>query len=337
MPIPSTAIVIVNYRTGDLVVDCLDSLVPEVTGRAGARVIIVDNASGDGSASRIAAAIAARGWDAWARVIESPVNGGFGAGCNVGIRAARQSAEPVELVWLLNPDTRVRPGALAAITAFMTANPAVGIVGTMIEEADGAPWPFAFRFPTILGEIERGMRLSPVSRLLARHAVLRRMDDRPKRVDWVSGASMVVRQGVFDTIGLFDEAYFLYYEETDFCRAAQTAGCETWYLPQARIMHIAGQSTGVTSRDAGRRRMPVYWFESRRRYFNKNHGTTYATLADLAWGASHLVWMLRRTLQRLPDPDPPRLLRDFIASASRRSRHARPVGFDTAVTELAVD
>lgn len=337
MQVLSITIVIVNFRTSELVIDCLDSLAPEVASKPGVRVIVVDNASQDGSAGCITAAIEARGWRDWAQVMESSVNGGFGAGCNVGIRAARQRTEPVELIWLLNPDTRVRPGALAAILAFMTANPAVGIAGTMIEEADGAPWPFAFRFPSILGEIERGMRLGPVSRLLARHAVLRRMSDQPERVDWVSGASMCVRRGVFDRIGLFDEGYFLYYEETDFCRAARAAGWPIWYLPQARIMHIAGQSTGVTARDAPLRRMPTYWFESRRRYFSKNHGLIYATMADLAWGVSHLVWMMRRTLQRLPDPDPPHLLRDFIASAGRRSRPLRHVGCETIIIEPVVD
>jgi N-acetylglucosaminyl-diphospho-decaprenol L-rhamnosyltransferase len=332
---PTLAIVIVNYRTGSLVADCLASLAPEVARHPATRVIVVDNASGDGSAEAIRAVISDKGWSDWAELIPSPVNGGFGAGCNVGIRAARLRDDRADLIWLLNPDTRVRLGATDAITAFMADHPAVGIVGTMIEEVESTPWPYAFRFPSILSEIERGVRLGAVSRLLAGHAVLRRMADDPESVDWVSGASMVVRSAVFESVGLFDEAYFLYYEETDFCRAAQAAGWPCWYLPQARIMHIAGQSTGVTSRDAGQRRMPGYWFESRQRYFSKNHGSAYAMVANLAWCVSHLVWMLRRTVQRLPDPDPPHLFRDFIAYTGRRLLQSRRTGHGSIMTEQA--
>lgn len=321
MSIPhGTAIVIVNYRTAPLVVDCLHSLAPEIAANPHTRVVIVDNASGDGSADIIASAIENAGWHGWARLIVSPVNGGFSAGSNLALRTILRADTPPDLVWLLNPDTRVRPGALAAITGFMAANPAVGITGTMIEQADGTPWPYAFRFPSIFGEVERGLRFGPVSRLLANHAVLHRMDDVPRRVGWVSGCSMVIRRTVFDRVGLFDEGYFLYYEETDFCRAAQRAGWACWYLPQARIMHIAGQSTGITGSEAGQRRLPRYWFESRRRYFTKNHGRAYAALADLAWVTAHLGWTLRRTLQRRPDPDPPFLLRDFLATSALRSR-----------------
>lgn len=316
------AIVIVNYRTGPLVVDCLHSLAPEIAANPCCRVTVVDNASGDGSADMIASAIENAGWHGWVQLIVSPVNGGFGAGNNLALRAVLRGAD-ADLVWLLNPDTCVRPGALAAISGFMAEQPSVGITGTMIEQADGSPWPYSFRFPSVLGEVERGMRFGPISRLLANHAVLRRMENRPQRTAWVSGCSMVVRRAVFDQVGLFDEGYFLYFEETDFCLAAERAGWACWYLPQAQIMHIAGQSTGITGSELGKRRLPRYWFESRRRYFTKNHGRSYAALADIAWIVSHLVWTMRRTLQRLPDPDPPFLLRDFLAnSALRIGAHA---------------
>lgn len=307
-------IVIVNYRTGALVVDCLRSLVPEVAAHPGTRVTVVDNASGDGSGALVGAAIAAEGWS-WARLDESPVNGGFAAGNNRAVRAALAGRSPPGLFWLLNPDTRVHPGALAAISGFFAARPQVGIAGTLLEEANGEPWPYAFRFPSILGEVERGVRLGLVTRLLDKHAVLQRMGESPAPVDWVSGASMIVRREVFETAGLMDEDYFLYYEETDFCRAARRTGWECWYLPGARVLHIAGQSTGVSGADSARRRMPRYWFESRRRYFVKNHGRGYARVADLAWLGSHLVWSARRVLQSRPDPDPPRLWRDFAAAS----------------------
>jgi N-acetylglucosaminyl-diphospho-decaprenol L-rhamnosyltransferase len=306
-------VVIVNYRTAALVVRCLQSLASQLEGRADARVVVVDNRSGDSGAALIAQAIAASGWSAWAGVHEAPLNGGFAYGNNVAVRAALAQAHPPEFVWLLNPDTEARVGALDALLAFLRAHPQAGIAGSSLEEADGQPWPYAFRFPSLASEIEGGLRLGLVTRLLRRFAVLRRMDpEQPAQVDWLPGASMMVRRELFERIGLMDDDYFLYFEETDFCLRSRRAGWQCWYVPHSRVMHIAGQSTGVTTRATSPRRLPAYWFESRRRYFVKNHGRAYAMATDAVWVVSHLLWRARRALQRKPDPDPPRLLSDFV-------------------------
>ncbi|HUD27820.1 MAG TPA: glycosyltransferase family 2 protein, partial [Novosphingobium sp.] len=236
----------------------------------------------------------------------------FGTGCNLGIAHALARDGAARAIWLLNPDTRVIPGAVDALGAFLTATPAAGIAGTALLLADGSPWPHAFRFPTVLGELERALRWGPASRLLSRHATLRTMDAVPAPADWVSGASMAIRREVLEQGLRFDEGYFLYYEETDFCRAAQALGWESWYVPQSVVLHIAGQSTGVTSADAASRRVPRYWFDSRARYFRKNHGRAYALAADLAWVAGHLVHLGKQALRRAPSEDPPRLLTDFV-------------------------
>lgn len=303
-------IVIVNYRTGALAVSCLQSLAAERAPGLQLRAFVVDNASPDDSASVIAQAIVRNGWN-WARLIRSPVNGGFGAGNNLAFAALLAQESPAETVWLLNPDTRVMPGAAQALATFMAATPAAGIVGTGLLEGDGQPWPYAFRFPGILGELERGLRWQVASRLLARSAVLRPMGTQPAQVDWVSGASLAVRRTVLEGGLRFDEGFFLYFEETDFCRMVRAEGWQCWYLPQASVLHIAGQSTGVTARDAGARRLPGYWFDSRRRYFLKNHGRAYAIAADVAWMAAHVLFSIRRTLLRQPSSDPHRLMRDF--------------------------
>jgi len=315
----SVLVAIVNYRTAPLVVDCLRSLAPEVAANPGTRVIIVDNASVDGSAAAIAAAIAAHGWGDWAELVESPVNGGFAAGVNVALRPALARRE-TELFWLLNPDTLVRRGAMAALTGFMHTRPSVGIAGSALQLADGTPWPFAFRFPSLVGEFEQALRLGVATRLLRRHVVLQRMGSDAARVDWVSGASMMVRRAVFDAIGLLDEGYFLYFEETDFCHAAQRAGWETWYVPEAQVMHIAGQSTGIPGVGAAAQRRPAYWFESRRRYFVKNYGPAYAAATDVAWLAARATWKLRRLATGAADPDPPQLMADVLRHSTLFNR-----------------
>lgn len=303
-------VVIVNYRTGPLVIDCLSSLDAERRSGARLRAIVVDNDSRDGSAQLLQAAIMRQGWD-WAEVVCSPVNGGFGTGCNLGIAHALKD-EGARAVWLLNPDTRVMPGAVHALATFMAATPRAGIVGTALLLADGVPWPYAFRFPTVLGELERALRWGRASRLLASHATARRMDGRAEQADWVSGASMAVRREALQQGLRFDEDYFLYYEETDFCRAARARGWECWYAPRPTVLHVAGQSTGVTGKDAHARRVPGYWFASRRRYFRKNHGWAYALAADLAWVAGHCLYLVKQHVRRAPREDPPRLLSDFL-------------------------
>lgn len=320
----SILVAIVNYRTAPLAVACLASLVGEVAANPGTRVTVVDNASGDGSAAEIAAAISANGWEDWAALVESPVNGGFAAGVNVALRPALAAGD-ADLFWLLNPDTEVRPGALAALAGFLRARPKVGIAGSALDLADGTPWPYAFRFPTIVSEFEHGLRLGPVTRLLGRHVGLRRMGVEAARVDWVSGASMMVRREVIEAVGLFDEDYFLYFEETDFCRAADRAGWECWYVPEARVMHIAGQSTGLAGTGPTRQRRPGYWFEARRRYFVKNHGLAYTAATDIAWLAANATWRARRRLTGAVDHDPPGLWSDLLRHSVLMGRRGTAV------------
>lgn len=303
-------VVIVNYRTGPLVVDCLASLEGERSAGARLRAIVVDNDSGDGSADLVAATIAAKGWD-WVTLVRSPVNGGFGTGCNIGIEESLKD-RTARAVWLLNPDTRVMPGAAGALAQFMAATPRAGIVGTGLLLADGSPWPYAFRFPTVIGELERAMRWSSATKMLERHAIAREMDGSAQRTDWVSGASMAVRREALEQGLRFDQDYFLYYEEIDLCLAARGLGWQCWYAPRPVVLHISGQSTGFTSEDANARRVPRYWFDSRRRYFRKNHGAAYALAADIAWIAGHMVHIVKQALRRAPRGDPPRLFSDFL-------------------------
>jgi GT2 family glycosyltransferase len=302
-------IVIVNYKTAQLTVNCLRSLEPEIASLPGAHVTVVENGSGDGPS--LEAAIRREGWDSWVTLDVSETNGGFAYGNNRAIRPALASANPPDPILRLNTDTEIFPGAVRALVDFMEAHPEVGIAGSSFENADGSDWPIAFRFPSVWSEFEEGIRLGPVSRLLNKHVVARRMEKVEASIDWVAGASMIIRRAVFNAIGLLDESYFLYYEETDFCLRARRAGWPCWYVPQSHLMHIAGQATGVSIRQGRPARRPAYWFESRRRYFVKNFGLAYALAADLAFGLGYTLWRIRRFLQRKPDTDPPHLLSDF--------------------------
>lgn len=302
-------IVIVNYKTADLTVACLRSLEPEIAADPWIRVVVVDNDSGDGE--EISAAIRKHDWGDWASITIAERNGGFAYGNNRGIGPALRWPRPPDYFLLLNPDTEVRRGAIRALVEYMDVHPEVGIAGSSFENPDGSDWPIAFRFPTVWGQFEQGIRFGPVSRLLRNRVVARTMGREPAEVDWVSGACMMIRRKVIEHIGLMDEAYFLYFEEVDFCLRARRAGWRCRYVPQSRVMHISGQSTGMSERDRKLKRTPPYWFASRTRYFVKNHGLAYARLADLAFGIGLTLWTLRRLLTRLPRRDPPWMLADF--------------------------
>lgn len=304
------ATIIVNYRTPDLVVDCLRSLVPEI-GDAGP-IIVVDNGSADDSAQQLKAAIANNVWDKTVKIFPLSNNAGYSAGNNAGIRFAQQVQPTPGYFLLLNPDTVVRPGAVSELLTFMQLHPQVGIAGSRLEDPDATPQRSAFRFPSLLGELEGGLRLGFVSRMLQRFIVAPPVRNQAHATDWVAGASMMIRRAVIEQVGFMDENYFLYFEEVDYCKKARRAGWPCWYVPTSRVVHLVGQSTGVTDTKIAPKRVPEYWFASRRRYFVKNHGRIYAALASMVWAGGYALWRVRRWLQRKPDNDPPRYLRDFL-------------------------
>lgn len=308
-------IVMVNYRTGSLVVDSLRSLEGEIQSVPGTKVAVIDNNSGDDSVEKIGQAIAAENWQDWATLLPSKLNGGYAYGNNYAIRPALKTANPPDYFLLLNPDTQVRPGALKALVDFMDQHPEVGISGSSFEEANGKPWPYAFRFPSFFSELDSGLRLGVVSKLLSKWIVAKVMGNQEEQIDWVPGASMMIRRQVFESIGLMDEGYFLYFEETDFCLQARRAGWTCWYVPQSRVMHILGQSTGVTATNQAPKRLPQYWYDSRRRYFLKNHGWLYTALADIGWLSGYSLWRVRRVLQQKPDTDPPKMFQDTFRNS----------------------
>jgi len=320
-------IVIVNYRTASLAIDCLRSIAQQVDALGDCRVVVTDNQSGDDSISRLVSAIEQNGWS-WAQVMPLAHNGGFAFGNNAAIRPALAGSDPPQYVLLLNPDTVARDNALAELVNFMDVHPQIGIAGSRLEHPDGTAQISAFRFHSVLSELESGLRVGLVSRMLARRVVAPPVPLEPCQTDWVAGAAMIIRKAVFDAIGLMDERYFMYFEEVDFCLRARRAGWPCWYVPASRFVHLVGQSSGVTDVKQAHKRRPGYWFESRRLYFTKNLGRMRALLADMAWAGGFAAYRLRAALMRKQDSYPPHLLWDFVRynflRARNKTKAARP-------------
>jgi len=302
-------VVLINYRTPELTLLALASVLEDPEGLPGTRVSLVENDSRDGSLEKLSAAIEARGWGDRVALSASPRNGGFSYGVNRGVEQGLARHPRPDFLYLLNSDARLAPGALARLVAFLDAHPEVGIAGSHIHGPDGEPHRTAFRFPSLAGELESALGLGLATRLLERWVVARPLPTAPERVDWLAGASMLVRREVFEQVGPFDETFFLYYEETDFCRRAAAAGWPAWYVPESRVEHVGSASTGW--QDHSKPRSP-WWFEGRRYYFYKTHGRPYLWATNVAWLAGHLLWRVRKAVQRKPDLYPPRFLRDFL-------------------------
>lgn len=313
MSATKTLVVVLNYRTPEFTVRCLEALAREIAERTDVAVEVVDNDSQDGSAERIPEEIERRGWGGWATFRALSSNGGYAAGNNAAIRAATTRADVPELVLVLNPDTAPEPGAIEGLEAVMAAYDDTGIVASKLIDPDGTHQTSAFRYPSAIGELEAAARVGVVSTLLSRWRVGRPMPAAAaETVDWVTGASMMLRTRMLEDVGLLDEGYFLYFEELDLCRRATRAGWTCRVAPSSRVVHRSGQSTGVSRVDKPPIRRPAYWFESRRRYLLKHHGFLGAALVDLAWCAGHVLGRVRDVLLRRSSTWPPHMLGDFL-------------------------
>ncbi len=276
-------IVIVSFNVCDLLRSCLASVYRDLaqTPDLDTRVVVVDNASVDDSAAMVGTEFPQ------AALIASPENLGFARGNNVGLRAlgfdapAGGAATPPDAVLLLNPDTEVQPGALAALAGFLHAHPQAGGCGPALQYGDGSFQHSAFHFP---GLTQLALDLFPLhgrlhnSRLNGRYPLWLYERGHPFPVDFTLGAALMVRGAAIEAAGLLDEAYFMYAEEMDWCRRMRTAGWPLYCVPAAHITHHEGRSARQF-----RGAMTVTLWRSRLRYYHRHYP------AWKQWAARRLV------------------------------------------------
>ena len=281
------AIIIVNYRTPKLVIDCLTSLQNEIEVDQDS-VVVVDNASGDGSVEQIEQAITKNSWNQWVQIVPSPINGGFSAGNNLGIKAVIADA-----YLLLNSDTIVRPGAIKSLLEAMQAHPEAGLVSPRLEWSDSTPQISCFQYHSPFSELIASAATGPITKLLKNYDVPIPVSDTPIEPDWTSFACVLIRREVIEQIGLMDEGYFMYFDDIDYCRRARNAGWKILHYPQARVVHLRGGSGSVKADLAARKRPKFYLYASRSRYFAKFYGPFGLFLANLFWLTGRTISLAR--------------------------------------------
>ncbi len=306
---PTVLTVLLNWRTAEMTLRAAASAEMAMDGIAGG-IVIVDNDSGDGSFERMSAALKDR---PRFRVVQSGRNGGFGAGNNVGIKLGLPDGSRPDYVYILNSDAFPAPDAIRLLLEYLQSHPKVGIAGSYIHGPDGEPHVTCFRFPSVASELEGAARTGPISRLLRNRAVSIGVPEATGPVDWLAGASMMMREELVRTVGIFDETFFLYFEETDLCRRAAEAGWPTHFVKESRVEHIGSVSTGMKTW----KRVPGYWFDSRWHYFRKSGGTSHAVAATLAHVAGALILRTRRLVTPKIPEGPPHFLRDLLGHSLR--------------------
>lgn len=282
---PTILTIVLNYKTAEMTLKATAAARVAMEGLPG-EIIIVDNDSQDGSFEAMNTHVRDNKWDR-TRVIQSGRNGGYGAGNNVGIRAGLSDGSRPDYVYILNSDAFPKPDAIRVLYDHLNTTPSTGFAGSFIEGEDEVQHTTTFRFPSIWSEFEGSIHFGPVSKLLKSYRVPVELT-KTTPVDWLAGASVMMRQDVLDEIGLFDETFFLYFEETDLCRRAQKAGHRVMFVAESVVTHLGSVSTGMKEW----KRVPDYWFNSRWHYFTKNHGRAYAacgTILHLIGGGLHLL------------------------------------------------
>jgi GT2 family glycosyltransferase len=278
---PSVQVVIVAYNSRDTLRGCVEPLValPRVA------VTVVDNACPERSTDVVA--------DLPVEVVHAPRNGGFAYGCNVGMAAGRS-----ELVLLLNPDARIAPDSLAALTGALRDDPRLAVAGPRTLAADGALVWSRRRFPRLRSTYAQALflqRLAPHAAWTDEVVRDREAYDQDGSPDWLSGACLLLRRSAVEAVGGLDEGFFLYSEETDLLRRLRDAGWDVRFVAGAVATHIGGASA---PREVTKR----IWAQSRVRYARKHHGPVVAALeaVGVALGAlSHAaVWSFRPRVAR---------------------------------------
>jgi len=264
------SIVIVSWNSHDVLLDCLASIEREIRGQAGpdalvTETLVVDNHSADDTVADVRARYP------WAELFALDANRGFSGGNNVGLRRAQG-----RYAVLLNPDTVVLPGALERCVRHLDEHDDVGVVGPQLLNPDGTKQNSVHAWPSLLTEIvPKGV----LERLFPRRFPSKRFEHpEPIEVEAVLGACLMVRKEVLAQVGLMPEDYFLYLEETDWCRRIAEAGWKIEHVPDARVIHVFGTST--------KKRKPVEtrieYHRSLYHFFHKHRGAFQAALV-IGW------------------------------------------------------
>lgn len=291
------AVVIINYKTPELIIDCLNSLLPELN-QLQAKVIIVDNFSNDNSCEKISHWILQNDILNQVELVASKQNTGFSGGNNTGIKHVN-----AQYYLLLNSDTLVRQGAISTLLNAAKQDNTVGLVSPRLEWPDGSPQESCFRFHSPLSELISSASTGPITKLLKEFVVPYPITGNSSFYDWTSFACVLVKADVFKNVGFMDDGYFMYFEDVAFAYHAKQAGWKVVNVPNAHVVHLRGGSSPMKSQAKLRKRLPRYFYESRTRYYYQIYGRVGLLLANICWSIGYVIALMRSVLSSSFNPE----------------------------------
>jgi len=227
------AAVVINYNGGPLLIECVRSILDDASAGS-VELVVVDNGSSDGSIAALESAIPE------VRVVHAPGNVGYSRAANLGAAATRAA-----VVAVCNADLAIEPGTAAAMLARFDGDAGLGACGPRIRNVDGTDYPSARQVPSLPVAIGHGALglWAPRNRFTVRYRELDADPTQERDVDWVSGAAIWLRRDALDTVGGWDERYFMYVEDLDLCWRLKRAGWRVVYEPGGSVVHVQGAST----------------------------------------------------------------------------------------------
>ena len=286
------AVVIVNYNTSDHLRACLATVQSE----SSSQVIVVDNASTDGSVEMVKREYP------WVTLIPNSTNKGYGTAANQGIFCCRD-----KYVLLLNADILLPPGALQALITYLDLNPQAAVVGPRAVRLDGKLESTCYQFPGTLKSLVDSDTLGKLIRYIPgiRHHFLRTWPhDHSRVVPWVKGMALAIRYEVFKAVGGFDESFFLFFEEVDLCYRLAASGRQIHFAPVTSVLHIGGASTIQTRSDAA-----IQLFKGEIQFFQSHYSGMHLKVLMVSMKLLSLVRLIRNCIHL-----------HFTANEVRRSR-----------------
>ncbi len=281
------AVVIINYKTPQLTIDCLASLLPELNSIK-AKIVVVDNYSNDGSCEKITNWIDGNDQLQQVELMASLENTGFSGGNNLGIRSV-----DAEYYLLLNSDTVVRKGAISLLLEVAKKDDSLGLISSRLEWANGRPQESCFRFHTPISELISSANTGLITLLLQKFNVPYAVSDKADFYDWTSFACVLIKADVFKDIGLMDAGYFMYFEDVAFAYYAKKASWKVLNVPDAHVVHLRGGSSPLKSQVRLRKRLPRYIYESRTRFFYQVYGRFGLLMANVFWTLGYGISLVR--------------------------------------------
>lgn len=287
-----TAIVIVNYQTAGMLIDCISKMLDTIDFKSVA-ICIVDNFSNDGSYETIKDWVEDKQLSENVLLVRAATNGGFSAGNNIGIKAIS-----AKYYLLLNSDAYIKQSSIDRLKKTFTLDPKIGLASPRLTWEDGTPQESTFNFFHPITEFVHQANTGVISSRLQKYVVAEAVNATARVVPWTSFACVMISSECIAKVGYLDEGFFMYFEDVEYCDRMRRTGFKVFHNPTASAVHLRGGSSSVKKNIARKKRLPKYYYQSRSRFYFKKYGYLGLFTANMFWYFGRGVSLCRQWMGR---------------------------------------